>query len=39
MTHAHRNMLAMWSFQDLIIWRAGQNLSMKAGFGTLVKDM
>jgi hypothetical protein len=25
-------MLAMWSFQDLIIWRAGQNLSMKAGF-------
>ena len=38
MTHAHRNMPAMWSFQDLIIWRTDQNLSTKAGFGRLVKD-
>jgi hypothetical protein len=31
MTHAHRNMSAMWLFHNLIIWRTGQNLSTKAG--------
>ena len=33
MTHAHRNMPAMWSFQAFIIWRTDQNLSTKAVFG------